>query len=227
MSTIGEWLIRLELEKEPEEGMYLWPHTPVGNLQAEIWRRVGASDWNMEHPSCRAASIVDVLQEFTINRLLSRQFTVLDFCCGDGVVLFQIGRAFLDAQCYGIDLLRYPAHRIAETRGGCALYKVPLQEVVKTEPPRIIDVAIMLNTFRGWDKAALSPEDAYLPQQTLAWMHQYCRYIFVTVTGQQMTWLKRSGWFVWDVGSGEDGSRLVCGFPTEGPEGPRGVWTID
>jgi hypothetical protein len=219
---MNDWLASLE----DESGAYLWPRTPVGNIQAEIWRRVGASDWNMDDPRCRAASIIDTLQDMDENGLLPRPFTVLDLCCGDGVVLMQIGRAFLDARCYGIDILSYPSHRIAERKGGCSFYKVPLQRLIEAEPPMFVDACVMLNTFRGWDKADLSPKEYDLPEKTLRWLKQWCRYIFVTATTAQMDWLKREGFFVWDVGAGEDRSRLLCGFPCEGPEGPTGVWNL-
>ena len=222
---MGEWL--MELESGAAEAAYLWPRTPVGNLQAECWRRVGASDWNMEHPNCRAGNIVDTLRELADNGLLRRRFTVLDLCCGDGVVLLQIGRAFLEAKCYGVDLLSYPTHRLAERRGGVAFYKAPLQAVIDSKPPAIVDVCLMLNTFRGWDKADLPVEDSNLPQRTLRWMRDHCRYLFLTIHQPQEDWLRREGLFFWPVGRGEDASRLVCAFPCEGPEGPSGMWRIE
>ena len=212
---IDGWLKRLE----GQGAAYLWPRTPVGNLQAEAWRRVGASDWNLEHPSCRAGSILDTLHELVANDLLTKQFTVLDLCCGDGVVLLQIGRAFLGSRCYGADLLQYPTHGLAQRRAGCQFYRAPLQAIVASEPPERIDVVIMLNTFRGWDKADIPAAEASLPQQTLGWMQRHARYIFVTATLEQQKWLRRSGWFVWDVGKGEDESRMLCGFPCDNGEG--------
>jgi len=206
---------------------YRWPRTPVGNIQAEIWRRVGASDWNVYHPDCRAENISSVVYQMLDNGLLSRQFTVLDVCCGDGAVLNRLADVHPGARCYGVDLLRYPNHGRAE-RAGVSFYRVPLQRLVESEPPRAIDVGIMLNTFRGWDRADLAPEEEIdLPARTLHWLKGFCRFVFLTVTTEQVDWLKRDGWFVWDVGRGEDDSRLVCGFPCEGPEGPRGVWNLE
>jgi len=219
---IGDWL--MGLEEQATEAAYLWPRTPVGNLQAEAWRRVGASDWNLKHADCRAHNILRTLREMDENGLLRRRFTVLDLCCGDGIILMQIGREFLHAQCYGVDLLRYPEHRIAETRAGCSFYKAPLQAVVASEPPQRIDVCIMLNTFRGWDKADLPKEEHDMPQKTLNWMRRHCRFLFVTATVAQRDWLKREGFFIWTVGKGEDDSYLVCGFPCDNG---RGIWTLE
>lgn len=215
---MDEWLMRLEGDGR---AAYLWPKTAIGNLQAECWRRTGASDWNMGDPRCRAANIVGTLQEMDENGLLPHPFTVLDLCCGDGVVLLQVGRAFLEARCYGIDILSYPSHRIAE-RNGVRFYRAPLQRLVEDRPPAVVDVCLMLNTFRGWDKAGA---DAELPAKTLQWMRRHCRYVFVTATARETDWLKREGFFVWDAGPGEDHSRLVCAFPCEGPEGPTGMWS--
>jgi len=219
---IADWL--MSLEDKRDGAAYLWPRTPVNNLQAEIWRRCGASDWNLKHRDCRARNILETLGELMDNDLLPRPFTVLDLCCGDGVILTHIGREFLDAHCYGIDLLRYPEHRIGETRGGCAFYRAPLQEVVAGPPPRTIDVCLMLNTFRGWDRADLPKAEHQLPQKTLAWMRKHCRFVFVTATVAQREWLMREGFFVWVVGKGEDDSYLTCGFPCDDGSG---VWTLE
>ena len=228
MDSIGEWLMWLEAKGAGDlDAYYRWPRTPVGNIQAEIWRRCGASDWNMKHPNCRTGAILRTLQDMTENGLLPRPFSVLDLCCGDGVILHHIARQFIPALCFGADLLRYPAHRDAE-RAGVAFYHAPLQEIVDSEPPQLVDVCIMLNTFRGWDRADLDSKTEHdLPQKTLHWLKRFCRYVFLTVNREQVEWLKREGWFVFDVGKGEDDSRLVCGFPCEGPEGPKEVWNLE
>jgi len=228
VNSLGEWLMLLEAKGgNGPDGQYRWPRTPVGNLQAEIWRRCGASDWNVEHPSSRSGAILRTLHEMDGNGLLPRPFSVLDLCCGDGVVLQQVARTFRHADCHGVDLLRYPAHRDAE-RAGVSFHRAALQSVVAGEPPVVVDVAIMLNTFRGWDRAGLDAEtERDLPTKTLHWMKRFCRYAFLTVAREQVGWLKREGWFVWDVGRGEDDSRLMCAFPCEGPEGPEGVWSLE
>jgi len=216
MSSLSSWLVGLE----DRQGAYLWPHTPIANIQAEIWQRCGASDWAMDAPGCRARAIVDTLREMLEQRLLPRPFFVLDLCCGDGVVILQIGRHLLDAECYGADLLRYPTHRLAETRGGCAFYKAPLQAIVAAPAPVPIDVAVMLNTFRGWDRACLPQADCDLPERTLAWLKHNCRYAFLTVRQEQEEELRAGGWFTIHVGRGEDASRLVLAFPCDN----SGLW---
>ena len=225
---MNRWLAGLQLADDDDGYLdhYRWPRTPVGNLQAEIWRRVGASDWNVLHPDCRAWNIMDTLNQLVTNKLLHKRFTVLDICCGDGVVLDQLTNLHASPRCFGVDLLHYPQHEDAY-RNGVAFYRVPLQRLVESEPPGVIDVGIMLNTFRGWDRADLAPEEeSDLPARTLHWLKGFCRFAFLTVTMEQVDWLKHDGWFVWDVGKGEDNSRLVCAFPCEGPEGPRGVWSL-
>jgi hypothetical protein len=228
MNQLSKWLTLLEAKADGSlSEYYRWRKTPVGNLQAEIWRRTGASDWNAGHPNSRTGAITRTLRGMVENELLPRPFSVLDLCCGDGVILHQLARKFRHARCYGVDLLRYPTHRDAEV-AGVTFHRVPLQEVVGNEPPRVVDVCVMLNTFRGWDRADLDAEtEGDLPQRTLAWMKRFCRYVFLTVNREQVEWLKREGWFIWDVGKGEDDSRLICGFPCEGPEGPGGVWTLE
>jgi hypothetical protein len=206
-----------------KDGKYLWPKTPVGNLQAEIWKRVGASDWNITDKRCRTRNILNTMISLIDNEVLRPDPIVFDLCCGDGVVLCFISRLFFLSRCYGIDLLSYPSHEIAK-RCGVTFYKTPIQDLVETNPPEIIDVCIMLNTFRGWEKAELGSECHDLPQKTLKWMKTNCRFLFLTVTESQITWLKNSGLFVFEVGPGEDDSRLICAFPCEGVGGPTGVW---
>lgn len=218
---IAKWL----QEMISEDGRYLWPHTPIGNIQAEIWRRAGASDWNISHVRCRPRMIIETLRELIRNDLLPQSFTALDLCCGDGVVLLQIRRAFVYSMCYGIDLLTYPTHAAAE-KMGVMFHRVPLQKLVEAKPPNTIDVCIMLNTFRGWDKADLQSEDCNLPSKTIAWMRSHCRYIFITATEDQKRMMMENGWFIWKIGKGEDDSNMYCAFPCEGPEGPTGRWRL-
>ena len=78
--------------------------------------------------------------------------------------------------------------------------------------------------FRGWDKADLPKSEHDLPQKTLAWMRQYCEFVFVTTTSAQREWLKREGFFIRRAGKGEDDSELTCGFPCDNGSG---VWNYD
>ena len=66
MNDVGEWLELLEAKGgEDTETYYRWPHTPVGNLQAEVWRRTGASDWNLDDPDCRTRNIIKTLSDMS------------------------------------------------------------------------------------------------------------------------------------------------------------------
>ena len=55
-----EFLTQLELmgaENHVDE-LYLWPRTPIANLQAEAWQRVGVSDWRADDERSRPAQVL-------------------------------------------------------------------------------------------------------------------------------------------------------------------------
>jgi hypothetical protein len=189
----------------------LWPNTPVNSLQTEIWRRVGASDWNLAHPDCRARSILALLDSLIDNSLLEFDFSVLDLFCGDAVVLTQIKKAFPGARCTGVDLRVYPEHDLAR-RLGVVTVRGSVQAAIANQPPERVDVAILLNTWRGWDRAGLEGEDADLPERVESWLVENARYLVVTATGEQRAAMRERGWWLWDIGKGEDDSRMICAF---------------
>jgi hypothetical protein len=202
---IGRWLDNLSAE-----GAYLWPNTPVGNIQAEIWRRCGASDYNLKHPRCRTRLILDTLLEMVENSLLPEAFTCIDLFCGTGVVESLIGERLPLARLYGVDVNSYKEHTAAPPN--VTFHQVGVQNLIVSTPPRVIDVAIMLNTWRGWDRSGAG---LWLPQATEAWLHANCRYVFLTVTPEQFESLKGSGkWWGFYIGQGEDDSGMVGLFPT-------------
>jgi len=189
--TNREWLESLGAG---DKSQYRWPHTPVQNLQAEIWRRVGASDLNLEHPDCRAGNILRTLTDMITNGVLPAAFTCLDICCGDAVILWHIQRCFGRSQCFGIDLNAglYPLHAQA-ARAGVRLYPAALQDLVRQDAPERFDVAVMLNTYRGWEKADLPDEDSGLPALVDAWLWRNARYAIVTATHRQVVGLRGRG----------------------------------
>jgi hypothetical protein len=128
VNTISEWLTNLEARGDTVKAnaAELWPRTPYLNIQAEIWRRVGASDYNWGDPRSRAGNIV--------------------------------------------------------------------------------------NTFRGWEKADLPAADMELAGLMLAWMARNAHYAFVTATDAQIVMLRECGWWTFDIGPGEDDTRLIGMF---------------
>lgn len=184
----------------------LWPNTPVANIQAEIWRRCGASDWNMADPNSRPALLADTLQEMVANGLIPERFHLLDIFCGDGVILWQMRKRFSLAKLWGLDLRQYPTHEQASNVGVTFIY----QDVRRfIEADQAVDVAVMLNTFRGWDRSGC---EADLPGRVLTWLQRNARFVIVTATEAQIAMLKDAGWWVWDIGPGEDDSDMVGMF---------------
>ena len=213
MTGLGNWLSSLTGKGG---GAYLWPKTPRSNLQVEAWRRVGYSDL---HPYLgRAMDIISLLDEMLENHLLPESFTCLDICCGDALILWRIQRHFGYCQCYGIDLNagQYRDHERMQ-RAGVQLYPVALQTLVQNDAPEVFDVAIMLNTWRGWEKADLPLRDKDLPQLTELWLKRNARYFITTAERQQQEEMKQRGWWLWKFGKGEDASSLICAFMVSAP----------
>jgi hypothetical protein len=145
------------------------------------------------------------------NDLLDFRFSVLDLFCGDAVILWQIAGAFPGATCRGIDLRDYPEHGRAR-EAGVDIRRVAIQRLIELKSPVLYDVAILLNTWRGWDRAGLSEDDADLPERVERWLIANVRYIVVTATTAQAEAMKARGWWVFDIGRGEDDSRMYCAF---------------
>lgn len=192
--------------------LYLWPRTPIGDhIQEKIVQRVGATDYQVEHPQSRSARINRFIRTLVKESYLPSDFSVLDIACGDAIVLWQIKLAFNHARCYGLDCHKgdFPVHDKVQ-RDGVLLYRGFIQHLVQKDPREPFDLVMMLNTYRGWESADLREHEQNLRQQVDAWLWKNARYVVLTVTRTQMTDLKRSRMDVISLGRGEDNSILAC-----------------
>jgi hypothetical protein len=200
------------------EALYLWPRTPIGptDLQEVIARRMGgASDYDVSNPRSRSALIIDKLQELLADPAsgLTDGFRLLDIACGDAVVLWEVKKAFPHAECHGLDCNKglFATHEGAMQQG-VLLHKGYLQHLFVQAPANghRFDATVMLNTYRGWESADLRESEQDLPEQADTWFARNSRFVIVTATRDQIARLGREGWFVEELGKGEDESTMIC-----------------
>ena len=214
----GQYLSGIEaLASNSEyEHLYLWPRTPLTpDHQAVIATRVGVGDLAVDDPRSRSALIIRKLRELIADRApgMSERFRLLDVACGDAVVLWQIKKAFPQAGCHGIDcnkgVFATNANAIEQ---GVVLHEGYLQHLFAQSPAdgRKFDMTLMLNTYRGWESAALRESERKLPEQADAWFAKNSRFVIVTATQTQIERLRRQGWYVEELGKGEDVSIMIC-----------------
>ncbi len=226
---VFEHLAQLERETLKADGdlqrYYLWPRTPIGNLQAEMWQRVGVSDLVTDDPSSRTYKTLALLEGLVYNRLIADDFTFLDICCGDAVILRAIAEAYPEAHVYGVDLnaRKLSAHTEAMA-AGVHLWMTPIQSLFAVDLPQPIDVAMMLNTYWGWDKADLLNGERDLPVQADDWFRRNARFVILTVTEKQIFALQNKGFWITRIGRGESGSTMIVMFPCESTE-TEGLWS--
>lgn len=215
MSDAFDYLARLDLEaaQNHTEELYLWPRTPISNLQAEAWQRVGVSDWRVEDPRSRVYRVLRAVDDLRYNRLIREPFTFLDICCGDALIPWHVKRRWPLAEAFGVDLNagRLPTHEMVQEQG-VRLFRIPLQRLF-ADGPVVFDVVTMFNTYRGWVSADLRPEEGWLVEAADRWFRAHARYTIVTATEEQVERLKASGWWVTDLGRGEDDSRMILMWP--------------
>lgn len=209
-----EYLSGLERMASHEEltQFYLWPRTPsTGTLQEEIISRVGVSDFDLHHAHSRPGQIVNFLRTLSAAGVIGYDFSILDLLCGDGIVLWQVKKSFPDSSCFGVDCKKngYETHEMIQ-RGGVKLYKAFLQHLVSTDCEKPFDVAIMLNTYRGWKYANLREHEEKLPDSVNDWFMRNARFVVLTATRIQLDHLRELGFFVNQLGKGEDDSEMVC-----------------
>jgi hypothetical protein len=193
------------------EDLYLWPRTPLGyDHQDKIVQRVGVSDYDLEGHS-RPALIIQQIKVLIKHDLIARDFTILDIACGDGIVLWQIKKAFPKAQCYGIDCNKdkFGTHSMVQ-RDGVEIFNAFIQPLFTIHPEVPFDLAIMLNTYRGWESADLREHERNLPELADAWFERNARYTILTATDPQIGHLEQIGFKVVRLGKGEDNSTMVC-----------------
>lgn len=212
MRSHAEWLAELEATAavEADEAVLLWPRTPVAGIQERIRERVGASDLDTGDVRSRPSSVVRELERCIAAGSLGPGFSLLDIACGDALVLLAVKRRFPEAACLGIDLLKgvFPSHAEVE-REGVRLYRVPIQRLFVETPPAPFDVALMLNTYRGWESADLRPHERELPRLADDWLAREARLAILTATTRQVLRLRLHGRAVRAIGPGEDRSRMV------------------
>lgn len=193
---------------------YLWRRTPtssIGMQQLRIIPQTGVSDWQVDHPGSRPFKVIDHLWTLHQEGELSENFTVLDICCGDALILAQIKRIFPNAHCYGFDCNKdvFETHNWIQALG-VKLYFGYIQELFDHEPDVKFDVAMMMNTYVGWEWADLKPEFANLPEKANKWLGSCSRYGVVTAREHQIDELFKQGFDIKYIGEGESGSTMVC-----------------
>lgn len=213
-----------EAEQNHTRELYLWPRTPISNLQAEIWQRQGVSDWVLEDPKSRPGQIVRQIRYLRYNCLIPERFTLLDICCGDALIPWHVKRKYPLATCCGVDLNagRLPTHALVQDMG-VRLFRIPIQRLFRSDAPVRFDVCVMLNTYRGWESADLRKDEEWLTNAADVWFLSHSRYTILTVCQEQVTRLREKGWWVTDIGRGEDDSRMILMWPCATGE-LEGLW---
>ena len=92
---------------------------------------------------------------------------ILDICCGEGLTLSKIKKAFPDCYCLGIDITDFPQWKDSEAE----FRTIDLVDFIKTNEE--FDYVLMLNSFRNWEGET---KDALVK-----WLTENIRY-FITST---------------------------------------------
>jgi hypothetical protein len=205
-----EDLEQVDSKLNPDD-YYLWPRTPIENIQEKIIQRVGVSDYDVRNPCSRPAIIIRQIRELIKYGFIGEDFSVIDICCGDAIVLWQIKKAFPLSFCYGVDLNKgkFSMHNIVQ-RDGVRIYKVFIQHLFRKDPDIPFDLALMLNTYRGWESADLREHERDLPKLADEWFKRNAKFTILTATTSQIESLRQLGFKVKIIGRGEDNSRMIC-----------------
>lgn len=120
-------------------------------------------------------------------RLIVDEFSILDFPCGDAIVLWQVKTSFPLANCYGIDCNKgaFVTHNMVQ-QDGVSQYRGFLQQLFVTHPREPFDLVVMLNTYRGSRSAHLREHEANLPELADAWFAGNAKFKVVTTTNTQV-----------------------------------------
>jgi hypothetical protein len=126
-------------------------------------------------------------------------------------VLWQIKKAFPRARCYGVDCNKgkFGTHDMVQ-REGVELFNGFSQHLFASDPSVPFDMALMLNTCRGWESADLREHERDLPLLADAWFAKNARYTILTATKPQVRRLKQVGFALARMGRSEDNSTMVC-----------------
>ncbi len=197
------------------EDMYLWPNTPIGESdQSIICERCGASDYDYKNKNSRSYKIIKSLKLLIHNGFNGGG--VIDITCGDAIIISEIKKAFPFLDVYGIDCAK--EHFIYGKKiltSGVKLYKGYIQHLFASTPKQKFDVAIMLNSYRGWNSAQLKERDKDLPQLADEWFINNSRYTIVTATREQILGLLNKKLNVAIIGKGESDSLMIMFSKTE------------
>jgi len=199
-----EWLEQLERESRGVSvgEVELWPETPYYGLQTRIQEAQGASDTEVSNPRSRPYQIVAALRERVLGGYIPNNFTLLDICCGDGLILRAIHEEFPDAICMGVDM---NVGSIFNYDRDIRVYRIPLQSLVGSVPETRLDVTMMMNTFRSWSSAKLRNNEADIPDKTTLWLSRASRYSILTVHVRTLPYSDEMR----DIGTGERDARMV------------------
>lgn len=172
---------------------------------------MGVSDYQVENGRSRPAHIIRQIKALIEHGLIADEFSVLDICCGDAIVLWQIKRAFPRASCYGVDFNKgkLSTHQKVQ-RDGVQVYRVFIQHLFHSHPDTPFDLALMLNTYRGWESADLREHERDLPELAENWFARNSLCTILTATNSQILHLQRLGFVVMGIGRGEDSSTMIC-----------------
>lgn len=193
------------------DDMYLWPRTPIGDdHQSVILKRVGATDNDLQNPCSRTAMIINCINKLIDVGYIKKDFYLLDVCCGDALVIKYIKEKFIDSDCFGIDCNKdkFSTHE-SITKANVLLFNAYLQQIVSDPPQQQFDIALMLNSYRGWESADLKPKYADLPRQIDEWFIKHAKFTIVTATKVQIKRLSKIMHLI-ILGKGEDNSFMIC-----------------
>ncbi len=212
-SPHAAWFAALEKQfaAADAEGAYLWPRTPIHDIQSKIKQRVGAGDREVAAPRSRPALILRQIAALQGAGVLPAAFSVLDIACGDALVLLQIKKTHPSAVCFGADFHAGGIDTHAEvSTAGVGLHRTLIQHLFRAPVAPPFDLVLMLNTYRGWESADLKPEDRDLPALADAWLRDHARFAILTVTESQTKHFRDLGFHLQRIGPGEDHSIMVC-----------------
>ena len=195
------------------KNMYLWPRTPdTKTHQDKIIERVGVSDWEDKNPLSRPYKVIKELSKLLENNKLQNNFSIVDITCGDAIVLSRVKNAFPNAYAYGVDCFKdkFETHQ-ACYKQGIKIYNGYIQDMFNINLPEYVrfDVAVMFNSYRGWESADLRECEKNLPLLADEYFASQVRYTFLTATSNQIVQLKNKGFNVKFLGNGEDNSLMI------------------
>lgn len=186
----------------------LWPNTKLEETQNWIKSKYGVQD-DINIDGSRPKIICDSIQGLIDTKKINNNFSVLDICCGDALILHQIKTTYKESNVIGFDINKgkLKSHQEAE-QIGVNLFFGYIQELFQTDLNEKIDIVIMLNTFRAWDRAQLREDEGNLPDMANKWMLKNARYLLLTVNDRQLS-LFNSKFKVRILGRGEEISKFI------------------